>query len=482
MDKISDELSLEEARLKQELQQLQQEQRHERRNEIARSTFDEVFANRDIYYVQSLDKIFEYNRQWTDSPWSFYECRAFRNEHAVLRDNDGWATLMQWLRQRGRYFQRATYSFAAQPASVLNFMRTDHWIKPVEGAPNPWYDVLMLALGGGTHQGKDHLEQLLVWKYLHPADFLLPCVNWYDEGGVGKNLFVDGLLGGIFGKDQVCSVGLDHLTGQFNSVIKGKTVVLMNEAATRRVEMEKFKNMVGQPDIMINEKKVPQYRVDNTPLYFIATNDPMSIPVEGKKSDRRWSLIHLRRSIYSFVADKLSCGEGEAKRIWEDEIADELKSPENLSAWMAHLLKKWAGMRRPEPLHGDDYLIAVAMRKELNPVHQALKHLESMDTWVPVQDLFLMCIGAASFNRNSMWGDYLKFQAELSNEIVRRKMPLVYETSKKHRTRPDHFGNSKHADAAIVRATSYFGPFTTNHLDYDAIKALPPAGDLVLTA
>jgi len=475
MENNVDSLSREEARLKQELQKCQQEQREERRNEIASSIFDDIFANRDVYYVQALDKIFEYNRQWSDAPWTFYDCRAFRNEHSALRDTDGWASLMSWMKGRGRYFQRATYSFSAQPSTVLNFMRTDHWLQPEDGEPNRWYDTLLLALGGGTQEGKDHIEQLLVWKYRHPNDFLLPCVNWFDEGGVGKNLFVDGLLGAIFGKEQVCSVGLDHLTGQFNSIIKGKTVVLMNEAATRKVDMEKFKNMVGQPDVMINEKKIPQYRVDNTPLYFIATNDPMSIPVDGKKSDRRWSLIHLRRSIYAFVAEELNCGEAEAKRLWEDKFADELKEPDNLRVWIAHLLDKWRDIRRPEPLHGADYQHAVALRKELNPVHQALAHLESMDTWIPVQELFLVSIGAPTFHRNMMWGDYMRFSSELSNEIVRRRLPLVYETDKKHRTRPTNFDDSKPANSAIVRADSYHGPFTTNHHDFDRVVETTPS-------
>lgn len=466
MQTTVEDLSVEEARLKQELQECQKKQRHERRNETASSMFDEVFANRDIYYVQAHDKIYEYNRAWVDAPWTFYECRAFRNEHAALRENDGWSLLMSWLKARGRYFQRATYSFAEQPGTVLNFMRVDHWLKPNEGEPNQWYDVLMLALGGGTQDGKDHIEQLLVWKYQHPNDFLLPCVNWFDEGGVGKNLFVDGLLGAIFGREQVCSVGLDHLTGPFNSVIKGKTVVLMNEAASRKVDMEKFKNMVGQPDLMINEKMIPQYRVDNTPLYFIATNDPMSIPVEGKSSDRRWSLIHLRRSIYSFVAEELNCGEVEAKRLWEDKLADELKDPENLRVWIGHLLEKWRDIRRPEPLHGKDYEHAVALRKELNPVHQAIAHIESMDTWVPVQDLYLFSTGATTFQRGTMWGDFLRFTAELDSEIKRRKLPLVYESNKKHSTRPDNFNSTKPANAAVIRAETYHGPFTINHHDY----------------
>lgn len=467
------ELDRQEELLMQALKDLQSRQRREEHAEQMRNTLDAVFANRDICYVQAHDKIYEYSRAWSDAPWTAYDCSAFRNEHAMLRDTAGWAALMDWLKGKKRYFQRATYSFADQPSTVLNLMRTEHWLKSTEGEPNRWYDILMLALGGGTQEGKDHLEQLLVWKYKNPNDFLLPCVNWFDEGGVGKNLFIDGLLGTIFGKEQVCSVGLDHLIGQFNSVIKGKTVVLMNEAANRKVDMEKFKNMVGQPDMMINEKKIPQYRVDNTPLYFIATNDPMSIPVEGKQSDRRWSLIHLQRGINSFVAEELNCGELEAKQLWQDKIADDLKDAENLQVWLGHLFEKWEGIRRPEPLHGAAYKRAIALRNELNPVRQALSHIESMSTWVPVQDLYLYAIGAATFHRGSMWSDYKKFVAEISNEIERRSLPLVFEADKKHGSRPDVVGDTKPATAAIIRAATYHGPFTKNHFEYGVIEDDP---------
>lgn len=467
MEANTTDIEREEAQLKSLLKDLQTRQRREERVSQVIDSLDTVFKEREIYYVQEHDKIYEYKRAWTDSPWAYYDQRAFRNEHPSIKDADGWATLMEWLRQKGCYFYKATYSFATQPNTVLNRMRTEHWIQPTDGEVNEWYDILMLALGGGTQQGKDHIEQLLVWKYKHPGDFLLPCVNWYDEGGVGKNLFVDGLLGAIFGKEQVSSVGLENLTGQFNSVIKGKTIILMNEAANRKVDMERFKNMIGQPDLYINEKKIPQYRVDNTALYFIATNDPMSIPVEGKKSDRRWSIIHLQRSIEVFVAERLNCSELDAKRLWENKFADQLKDPENLSVWLGHLFRKWADIERPEPLHGADYLRAVALRDELNPVKSALSYLESMDTWVPVLDLYLHAINAPTFDRSRMFSDYKRFNAEIYNEIKRRKLPLLFETGKKHWTRQTGVGDKKAANAAIIRYVEYSGPFTKNHHDYE---------------
>lgn len=350
--------------------------------------FDDIFAGRELYYVQQIDKIYEYNRNWKGHPWVFYDVRAFCNEHPSLSTQSGRTALMQWLKQKGSYKQMHTYSFADQDATVLNHMRRSHWIKPKDGTPHEMYDVLMRALGGGTQEGADHIEQLLVWKYLNPGDFLLCCVNWFDEGGVGKNLFVDGILGAIFGQEQVASVGLENLTGSFNSIIKGKTVVMMNEAANRKVDMEKLKNLIGQPTLTINEKGIPQYQSDNTPLYFIATNDAMSLPVEGKNSDRRWSIIQLENSIEHFVARHLKVPEAEAKRLWVDQIADELKDPERLSVWLGHLLEKWEGISRPAPMHGEAYDRAIALKNEMNPLTAALSLLEDVNTWVPAMDLY----------------------------------------------------------------------------------------------
>lgn len=431
------------------------------------NAFNEIFADRDIYYVQNDDRIFEYNRAWHDEPWCIYEPKAFKNESPLLREIDGWATLMQWLKDRGRYFQKATYTFHKADPGVLNRMRTEHWLKAVEGDVHPMYDVLMLALGGGTQAGKDHIERVLVWKYLHPADFLLPCINWYDEGGVGKNLFVDGILGALFGHDQVVSAGLDNITGSFNSLVKGRTVVMLNEASSRKVDMEKFKMLVGQPDLYINEKKIAQYRVQNTPWYLIASNDPMSIPVEGKQSDRRWSIIRLTESIEHFVASKLNCSKEEAKALWVNEFADALKEPKNLRVWLDVLMKRWSTHPAPQALHGADYDQMVALREEMNPVNNALALIEDMDTWVPVNDLYLKTIGADKFNRSTMWSDYKRFLAGIDSAIKKRRLPMIYEAGKRHHSRPTvDSGGGQDAEGAVIRYEQYSGPFTKNHWRY----------------
>lgn len=431
--------------------------------------FDRVFEGRDIYYVQNDDRIFEYNRAWRDEPWCIYEPKAFKNESGYLRDGDGWATLMQWMKDRGRYFQKATYTFLEADEGVLNRMRTAHWIKPVAGEVHPMYDVLMLALGGGTQEGKDHLERLLVWKYMHPDDFLIPCVNWYDEGGVGKNLFVDGILGALFGHDQVVSAGLDNITGAFNSLVKGRTVVMLNEASRRKVDMEKFKMLVGQPDLYINEKKIAQYRVQNTPWYLIASNDPMSIPVEGKRSDRRWSIIRLTSSIENYVAAELKCSIEQARKLWVSELADDLKKRHNIAVWLDTLIRRWGNQQAPEALHGEDYDRMVALREEMNPVNNALALIEHMDTWVPVIDLYLKTVGVEKFNRSTMFGDYTRFVAEIESKITKCALPFVFESDKKHWTRPSVGGQGDPAKGAIIRYELYSGPKTKNHWTYGGV-------------
>lgn len=444
------------AELERELANLKARQKSEQLSDSMKSILDETFGHRELYYVQSHDRVWEYRRVWGGQPWKAYSRSSIENEHPMLTGKGGIPAFMAWLRQRNAYHHISTYSFADQDSSVLNHMRTDHWLKPLDGDLHEMYDVLMLALGGGRQEGKDHIEQLIACKYRNPADFLLPCVNWYDQGGVGKNLFIDGMLGGIFGADQVRSAGLENLTGNFNGIIRGKTVILMNEAASKKVDMERLKNLVGQPTLQINEKFIPIDQIDNTPLYFIATNDPMSIPLEGKNSDRRWSIIHLVESIEAFVARHLNCGEDRAKDLWVNKYADELKEPENLQAWLNHILKKWAHVVRPEPLHGEDYEMSVAMRQEIDPVNAALTRLVDMDTWTPLVDLYLHVTGEETLKRDYR---YQRFCAGINGEIKKRKLPLRFERDKKYSAR----FSRKPSAGIIVRHEDYPGPLTKDH-------------------
>lgn len=441
--------------LERELNDLKAKQKADAAKESVAATYGEIFKGRELYYVQSHDKIYEYRRTGTSQPWIFFSTKAFVNEDPVLRQKDGIMLFMLWLKQTGHYFLDATYSFRPQHATVLNFMRTEHWLKPVEGDVHEMYDVLMLTLGGGKQEGKDHLEQLIVCKYKNPSDFLLSCVTWSGEGSGGKNLLVDGILGAIFGQEQVRSPGLENITGAFNSIIRGRTVVLMNEAATKKVDMEKLKNLVGQPTIQINEKYLPVMQVDNTPMYFIATNDPMSIPLADNKSDRRWSIIQLTESLDTVLARHLNCGESQARDLWVNKFADELKDPENLQAWLHHLLQKWAHVTRPDPLHGEDYAQSIAIKREASFSAAALSRLTDLETWVPMAELYLHVTGEEQLVRDYR---YHRFCAEVQNEIKKRKLPLSVEANKKHTPK---FGRV--SSGIIIRHHDYAGTLTANH-------------------
>ena len=422
------------------------------------SEFDTIFEGRKLFYVQSVDRIFEYDRTWRGQPWIPYEVRAFCNQHPVLSSVSGRAALMQWFQQCGNYRLLRTNSFDVQPPTVLNMLQRDHWLKPLVGKPHEMYDVLTLALGGGTQEGADHLEQIMVWKYLHPEDFLIPCINWFGQGGVGKNYFVEAILGALFGREQVKSVGLDSVIGEFNEVLQGATVLLINEAMHRKMDMEKLKNMIGQPGVTINPKGISRYPADNTSLYLIASNDVMSLPVEGQHSDRCWSLIQLHHSIEHFVANKLNIPEPEAKTMWVEKFADELKEPAQISVWLNHLIEKWRGASRPMPIHGEAYARAVSLKNTMNPLSAALANLQEVKTWIPVRELFLYSIQENDFNRNTMWADYKRFCAELDTAFRQQKLPFEYHHEKRHKDKAGRWAN-----AAVVRYDDFLGPFSCGY-------------------
>jgi hypothetical protein len=433
-------------------------------------TFDTLFKNREIFYVQDQDMVFEYSRDWAE-PWTPFKVAAFKNEHALLRTAEGWSVFIEYLQALEHYKKKMTYSFNNQQPTMLNCLHTEHWLKPVKGTHNEYFDLLMFALGGCTVEGQNYMEQHIRWKLNHPEDFLLPCINWYDAGSVGKN-FLMKMLKSVVGAEQVVVAELDDVLGSFNSLMKGAAFVLINEAGSAKVDMAALKNLIGDDQYTLNEKYARAVKIDNTAAYFIATNDSHPIPLTGSDSERRWSIIRLISSLDELIASKLECSRSEAKELWETHIVKQLVDKDELSKWINHLNFKWIDAVRPEFYHRDDYRMSVDIRNDFNPVTEAVVIIKQMTTWLPMIDLYCYVSDIEKFDRQKHFVGYNKFCCELVNKISKEKLEVEYLTNKQHKTRPvDVFGKvvSRKTSSSIVVSNLYKGRFTENHYDYDLL-------------
>jgi phage/plasmid-associated DNA primase len=229
-----------------------------------------------------------------------------------------------------------------------------NWVPPVEGEVNDLFDILLWSVGGGTEEGYEHLRQCLLWKYMHPADFMLPSPVLYGEGGVGKNFLIDGVLKTLFA-GQSTSLGISQVLGGFNGLMAGKSVVMVNEAAGDRVDYEKVKEIVHSPTLTINEKYGGQYQADATAWVWLCCNDPAgAVRMAGNGVDRRWSPIELKHTLLHWVQERKGLREQDAKNwlLDNDWVA---RNRDEVGKWVNSLIAKGLPERRPEPLHTAGY-------------------------------------------------------------------------------------------------------------------------------
>ena len=113
---------------------------------------------------------------------------------------------------------------------------------------------------------------------------------WGTEGS-GKGKFLEFVCKPLFGHSSVEQVMMGNVDKQFNSLLEGKLLVNIDEAAMSRsrdkVEaMSKLRNWVTEPFITINEKNVTERNVPSFCNFIISSNDFRPLVINS--SDRRF--------------------------------------------------------------------------------------------------------------------------------------------------------------------------------------------------
>ncbi|WP_129557249.1 primase-helicase family protein [Azospirillum baldaniorum] len=305
----------------------------------------------EVYYVATGNLFIEYNPVSKD--WTIYQEREFKGYYHQFKAAKNMAALDMVMWDMGRKFKRLTYTFDRVDSDTLNLMRRDHWLQPIRGQEPHWFfHVLAIALGGEKAENVEHLEKVLSFKYRHPEEYRLPCLVIYGQGGVGKSLLAELIFPTVFGAIQVKSCRPQEVLGDFNDGVKGKTVVLLNEAVAERVDMEAFKNLIHSPYMTVNEKFLPRFQCGNTPLYICGGNGVAgAIKLGGDESDRRWSIIRVTRSLVTILAEFMEAMEMDlegcpsyaalAKKWIDDNNATRLcRDPVEVAKWLGYLIDK----------------------------------------------------------------------------------------------------------------------------------------------
>ncbi len=113
------------------------------------------------------------------------------------------------------------------------------------------------------------------------------------QPGAGKNVLLDHVLKPLLGENQAIKVEDEQLKNPFNGWLQNAILIAFNEVAhdnrTRNSINSKVKAIITDNDIMINEKNVKVFTIDNhANALFFSNNE---IPVLIEENDRRFNVV-----------------------------------------------------------------------------------------------------------------------------------------------------------------------------------------------
>ncbi len=333
----------------------------------ASSPVEQFILDNDVHYVLKLAKYFF----WRHNEWIAI------NPHALKRYTSDWTkefseALTLALQQMGRIHKDLTFSYRDLPsADYFNLCSRKGWLQPASEQHHWLFDVLIDTLSGGKAENAEHLMRVLCYKYRHPGEFRLPCLLLHGEGGIGKNLLVDRILYALF-DGQTVSLLADNALGQFNSLIKGKAVALVDESAADDTSRSKVKSIVHNARLTLNEKGIPEVKIDNTPLWLIGTNESEGgLFLDRSEADRRFSVIHIEkgRTLIRRIADTQGWSLDEARQWMLTEGNRISGDPQEVARWLGHLVGRFGNHPLPVALHGEDFRRLMNIQK---PPHETI--------------------------------------------------------------------------------------------------------------
>lgn len=111
--------------------------------------------------------------------------------------------------------------------------------------------------------------------------------------GIGKNRFTDVLCELLSGYSLRNVTEISELTGNFNSVVENKMLIILNELKNagedRMANFNALKSIITDNTIRINEKNQPRRTSENISNFIFVTNN--SFPIKIEEGDRRYVVL-----------------------------------------------------------------------------------------------------------------------------------------------------------------------------------------------
>ena len=144
----------------------------------------------------------------------------------------------------------------------------------------------------------------LAWILRNPGKMLHTCTIFLGEQGVGKNLWL-GFFGRLLRHYYLCTTKVQEILGKFNSLLHGKTFVVLNEIdkTIGPAEFAQLKGLVTEPTFTANAKYEHAADVPNHCNLMLTTNELNTSPVPIGGRERRFLVLQCTNTINRVCSD-----------------------------------------------------------------------------------------------------------------------------------------------------------------------------------
>lgn len=161
----------------------------------------------------------------------------------------------------------------------------------------PWLDFIKEIWANNDETVYNYLITWLYYILIRPETMTKVAIFAHSANqGVGKNTFTDFLHQYVIGNHTCGEVsGLEPLVKNFNKILEGKKLVIVNETSSAKdafyANFNKMKNIITDKSLYIEPKGREAYNVDNLLNLIIFSNHANAIMLE--KTDRRYLCLDI---------------------------------------------------------------------------------------------------------------------------------------------------------------------------------------------
>lgn len=154
-------------------------------------------------------------------------------------------------------------------------------------------DHILNVLAAGNEEYYEYILNSLAWLMQNPGKKIGVALIFTSKQGAGKNILFDWIVRYIYGPRACTVTHLDKLTGKFNSLLLGKSLIVGNEICSDsnnyKVDTNVLKGLITETDTNIEKKGFDAITCKTYCNFIFLSNSKNVLKIED--SDRRYAVF-----------------------------------------------------------------------------------------------------------------------------------------------------------------------------------------------